>query len=104
MQGRTARPTSQDRYRDMKKANVSLRASSSEAAITDPRLTRSKTPDTSKRKKAKATNRHHEAATNLRRNGSRKDDEHENQLDVEQVLAALEALKKGDFSTRLPVA
>jgi HAMP domain-containing protein/signal transduction histidine kinase/CheY-like chemotaxis protein len=88
----------------MKKTTVSLHASSNEAAITDPLATQPKTPNASKRKTHKAANRHNDAATNVRRNGARKDDEHEDQLDVEKVLAALEALKKGDFSTRLPVA
>jgi HAMP domain-containing protein/signal transduction histidine kinase/CheY-like chemotaxis protein len=87
----------------MKKTTVSLHSSSSEAAIVDPPSTRSKAPTASKRKTGTVTHRQHSAA-GLRRNGARKVDEHDNQLDVEQVLAALEALKKGDFSTRLPVA
>jgi len=87
----------------MKKTTVSLHAPSNEGTA-DPPSTRSKTPATSKRRLGKPANRQNEASANLRRNGARKHDEDQDQLDVGKVLAALEALKKGDFSTRLPVA
>src|SRR5215468_2293042 len=87
----------------MKKTTVSLHTASNEA-IADPPSTRSKTPPVSKRRPRKAARRQNSAPANVRRNGAHKDDEHEDQLDVGKVLAALEALKKGNFSTRLPVA
>src|SRR5215468_10995290 len=86
----------------MKKTTVSLHTASNEA-IADPPSTRSKTPPVSKRRPRKAARRQNSAPANVRRNGAHKDDEHEDQLDVGKVLAALMAVKRGDFTTRLPV-
>jgi len=86
----------------MKKTTVSLHASSNEAAIVDP--SRSKSPTALKRKTSRAINRNSPVGASVPRNGARHMSENDNQLHIEHVLAALEALKKGNFSTRLPVA
>src|SRR5262245_55217044 len=89
----------------MKKTTVSFQGQSKAGAIAEPQSSRPKTPATSRRKASLAENRRGSgSAESPPRNGTRKNGAHEEELDVEQVLAALESIKKGDFSIRLPVA
>src|SRR5256714_319617 len=106
MQGRTARPPDTEQIvAHMKKTTVSLQAQSNAGAIAEPQSSRSKALAASRRKAALArSRREHISRATPPKNGVPKNGEHDDPLDVEQVLAGLESLKKGDFSTRLPVA
>jgi HAMP domain-containing protein/signal transduction histidine kinase/CheY-like chemotaxis protein len=89
----------------MKKTTVSLQAQSDAGVIAEPQSSRTKAPANSRQRAPVPQNRRGSIApATPPKNGTRKNGEHEDQLDVQQVLAALESLKKGDFSIRLPVA
>jgi HAMP domain-containing protein/signal transduction histidine kinase/CheY-like chemotaxis protein len=89
----------------MKKATVSLQASSSSAPIAGRPSASAKPPTAPKRKTSpRAPDRRNSPSAGTTKNGARKNGDHPDELNVEQVLAALEALKRGQFATRLPVA
>src|SRR5882724_194265 len=88
----------------MKKTTISAQPLPNATGIAGPSM-RTKRPVSLKRKvKLHAVQREHSPGSGAPKNGTRKNGDPEDQMDVEQVLTALEALKKGDFSTRLPVA
>src|ERR1051326_2075934 len=83
-----------------KTTTVSAQAPSNATGITDPPSTRTKALSLKRKiSRLETPRRQNTPASAAPKNG-----DHEDKLDVEQVLAALEALKKGNFSTRLPVA
>jgi len=89
----------------MKKTTaVSAQAPSSATGIVESPSTRAKAPTLKRKASLDEQGRHSTPASGAPKNGTRKNGNYEDELHVEQVLAALEALKKGDFSTRLPVA
>src|ERR1043165_9663689 len=88
----------------MKKTTLVSAQAPTPTGMAERSATRTKTPKLKRKASLEAPRRQNMPEPGSPKNGTRKNGDQEDQLDVEQVLAALDAIKKGNFSTRLPVA